>query len=138
MLAGITESVLVVTPGETLKTKIIDDQAGPRVYRSASHAIRTCLAQEGVSGLYCGVVPVTLKQSANAMVPFISYRFFLGQMDAIFSRDNADALQSMNTVIAGALAGAVTVYATMPRSRPDCKPWMVISGIAVPGTVCGL
>lgn len=29
LLAGIAESVLVVTPGETLKTKIIDDQAGP-------------------------------------------------------------------------------------------------------------
>ncbi|OJJ83770.1 uncharacterized protein ASPGLDRAFT_58205 [Aspergillus glaucus CBS 516.65] len=88
LLAGIAESVLVVTPGETLKTKIIDDQAGPRVYRSATHAIRTCLPQEGVSGLYRGVVPVTLKQSANAM--------------------------SMNTFVAGALAGVVTVYATMP------------------------
>lgn len=114
LLAGIAESVLVVTPGETLKTKIIDDQAGPRVYRSATHAIRTCLSQEGVSGLYRGVVPVTLKQSANAMVRFTSYRFFLGQMDAMFSRDNAGALQSMNTVVAGALAGVVTVYVTMP------------------------
>lgn len=84
------------------------------MYRSTTHAIRTCLAQEGVSGLYRGVIPVTLKQSANVMVRFTSYRFFLGQMDAIFSRDNAGALQSMNMVIAGALAGVVTVYATIP------------------------
>ena len=115
LLAGIAESVLIVTPGETLKTKIIDDQAGPRLYRSASHAIRTCVAQEGLLGLYRGVMPVTLKQSANAMVRFTSYRFFLSQMDAMLVSDTrSSAFRSMRTVIAGALAGLVTVYATMP------------------------
>lgn len=114
LLAGIAESVLVVTPGETLKTKIIDDRAGPRLYRSASHAIRTCFAQEGLLGLYRGVVPVTLKQSANAMVRFTSYRFFLGQMDTMLVNDSNSTFRSMKTVVAGALAGLVTVYATIP------------------------
>lgn len=86
LLAGIAESILIATPGETLKTKIIDDQAGQRVYRSASHA----------------------------MVRFTSYRFFLEQMGAMFSRDNAGALQFMNTVAVGALAGVATAYTTMP------------------------
>ena len=41
MAAGIAESVAVVTPGETLKTKIVDDRAGAKIYRSTPHAIRT-------------------------------------------------------------------------------------------------
>ncbi|RDW58924.1 uncharacterized protein DSM5745_11130 [Aspergillus mulundensis] len=106
MIAGAAESVFVVTPGETLKTKIIDDQAGARRYRSATHAIRSVVVAEGVAGLYRGVVPVTLKQSANAMVRFTSYSFFLGAL--------RDVLGSGASVLAGALAGVVTVYATMP------------------------
>ncbi|KAL4908658.1 hypothetical protein BDW74DRAFT_188556 [Aspergillus multicolor] len=108
MIAGAAESIAVVTPGETLKTKIIDDQAGARRYRSATHAIRFVLSTEGVSGLYRGVIPVTLKQSANAMVRFTSYNFLLGHL-----RDGM-GLGSSATVLAGALAGVVTVYATMP------------------------
>lgn len=111
MVAGAAESVLVVTPGETLKTKIIDDQAGAKRYTSATHAIRSVLSTDGLSGLYRGVVPVTLKQSANAMVRFTSYNFFLGHLRALSSQDRPIA---GTTVIAGALAGVVTVYATMP------------------------
>ncbi|KAL4916135.1 mitochondrial carrier domain-containing protein [Aspergillus aurantiobrunneus] len=106
VVAGAAESVAVVTPGETLKTKIIDDQAGAKQYRSASHAVRSVVSTEGIAGLYRGVVPVTLKQSANAMVRFTSYNFFLAQLQAW---PGVGA-----TVIAGALAGVVTVYATMP------------------------
>ncbi|KAL4798503.1 mitochondrial carrier domain-containing protein [Aspergillus venezuelensis] len=111
MIAGAAESVLVVTPGETLKTKIIDDQAGAKRYTSAAHAVRSVVASEGVSGLYQGVVPVTLKQSANAMVRFTSYNFFLGHLRAALETESS-VLGA--TVLAGALAGVVTVYATMP------------------------
>ncbi|KAI9925264.1 hypothetical protein MW887_006187 [Aspergillus wentii] len=107
MMAGVAESVAIVTPGETLKTKIIDDRAGARCYKSATHAIRCIISQEDVRGLYRGVVPVTLKQSSNAMVRFTSYSFFLGQLDS-FSQSG------VNTAIAGAMAGVVTVYMTMP------------------------
>jgi solute carrier family 25 citrate transporter 1 len=111
MIAGTAESVLVVTPGETLKTKIIDDQSGPKRYTSASHAVRSVVSTEGVSGLYRGVVPVTLKQSANAMVRFTSYNLFLGQLQALTSNGTP---VTGSTAIAGAMAGVVTVYATMP------------------------
>ncbi|KAL4874346.1 mitochondrial carrier domain-containing protein [Aspergillus karnatakaensis] len=111
MIAGAAESILVVTPGETLKTKIIDDQAGPKRYTSATHAVRSVLSTEGVSGLYRGVVPVTLKQSANAMVRFTSYNFILSQVRAMSSSKSPVAGA---TVLAGAMAGVVTVYATMP------------------------
>ncbi|KAJ5111398.1 mitochondrial carrier [Penicillium argentinense] len=108
LLAGVAEAVIVVTPGETIKTKMIDDRAGPRLYRSTNHGIISILAKNGWSGLYRGVIPVTLKQSANAMVRFTSYNIFLNQME-VFSVPN-----SAGTVLAGAMAGVVTVYATMP------------------------
>lgn len=113
ILVGVAESVLVVTPGETLKTKIIDDQG--RKYKSAVHAVRSIVSTEGVQGLYREVLPVTLKQSANAMVRFTSYNILLNQLQAWGSQDSHNNRPSKtNTVIAGALAEVINVYATMP------------------------
>ncbi|GAB1193400.1 hypothetical protein APSETT444_002616 [Aspergillus pseudonomiae] len=114
LVAGVAESVLVVTPGETLKTKIIDDRAGAKIYQSASHAVRTILSTEGISGLYRGTLPVTLKQSSNAMVRFTSYNFFLHHLTTLASAGAGNNAPVWSTVIAGAMAGVVTVYATMP------------------------
>lgn len=108
LMAGVAEAVVVVTPGETIKTKMIDDRAGPKVYRSNGHAVASIFTNEGLSGLYRGVIPVTLKQTANAVVRFTSYNIFLGKMEA------TSLPKSVNTVVAGAMAGIVTVYATMP------------------------
>ena len=107
MVAGMAESLTVVTPGETLKTKLVDDRAGPRAYRSTAHAIKAILSSEGPAGLYRGVFPVTLKQSANAMVRFTSYNYLLEFVRSVSNRSAVPA-------VAGALAGVVTVYATMP------------------------
>ena len=107
MIAGTAEALLVVTPGETLKTKLVDDRAGPKAYHSTTHAIRTILAGEGPAGLYRGVDPVTLKQSANAMVRFTSYTFLLDWLHLVSQSGAVPA-------VAGAVAGIVTVYATMP------------------------
>ncbi|KAG8629809.1 hypothetical protein KVT40_001428 [Elsinoe batatas] len=112
LVAGVAESVLVVTPGETLKTKLIDDadrQGGAR-FRGSFDAIRQVLASEGPSGLYKGVVPVTLKQSSNAMVRFTTYGFFSDALERVLPLGSLGC----KPVLAGASAGVVTVYATMP------------------------
>lgn len=114
LVAGVAEAVAVVTPGETIKTKMIDDRAGPKLYRSTTHGIVSIVKKDGLPGLYRGVVPVTLKQSANSMVRFTSYNIFLGQMEALKLPVSDGLRKSVNTVTAGALAGVVTVYATMP------------------------
>jgi solute carrier family 25 citrate transporter 1 len=108
LMAGVAEAVIVVTPGETIKTKMIDDRAGPRLYRSTGHGVVSIVAQDGLRGLYRGVIPVTLKQASNAMVRFTSYGILLRQMEAM------SVPTPIRTVAAGALAGVVTVYATMP------------------------
>ncbi|KAF2011516.1 mitochondrial carrier [Aaosphaeria arxii CBS 175.79] len=106
MCAGIAESVLVLTPGENLKTRLIDDRAGKQLYRSSGHAIKSIMAAEGPLSFFRGVCPVTLKQSSNAMVRFTSYDFLSSTLRPI--------LGSSTSVAAGAMAGIITVYCTMP------------------------
>ncbi|KAJ5718258.1 hypothetical protein N7488_003904 [Penicillium malachiteum] len=77
LMAGIAEAVVVVTPGETIKTKMIDDRAGPRLYRSTSHGIMSIVGRYGLAGLYRGVVPVTLKQASNSMVLWQALSLFM-------------------------------------------------------------
>lgn len=66
LAAGASEAVLVVTPQETLKTKLIHDKlsANPQ-YRNVFHGIKTIVKAQGLGGMYKGVVPTVLKQSTN-------------------------------------------------------------------------
>ncbi len=106
MCAGVAESVVVLTPGENLKTRLIDDRAGAQTYRSSTHAIRTVLSSEGPSTFFRGLLPVTLKQSSNAMVRFTSYNYLSTMLQP--------SLGASTSTVAGAMAGIVTVYCTMP------------------------
>ncbi|KAG9943813.1 hypothetical protein KCU85_g8435, partial [Aureobasidium melanogenum] len=112
LLAGVTESVLVVTPGETIKTKLIDDRqrlGGPQ-FKGSFDAVRQLLQSQGVRGIYQGVVPVTMKQSFNAMVRFTSYNWFLAKLQDF----SGSSYKDLQPVLAGSCAGIVTVYCTMP------------------------
>jgi solute carrier family 25 (mitochondrial citrate transporter), member 1 len=106
MCAGIAESVAVLTPGENLKTRFIDDRAGAQLYRSSAHAIRSIAINEGLLSFFRGVVPVTVKQTSNAMVRFTSYNYISDTLQP--------SLGASTSIVAGALAGIVTVYCTMP------------------------
>ncbi|KAJ9150257.1 hypothetical protein NKR23_g3671 [Pleurostoma richardsiae] len=109
--AGVAESVTVVTPGENIKTKIVEDGAGRRQFRSTSHAIRTIVRDRGLAGLFRGVVPVTMKQGSNALVRFTSYNAMLDVLEPALEQAGRKGLAP---AFAGAAAGVVTVYATMP------------------------
>lgn len=109
--AGVAESVTVVTPGENLKTKMVEDRAGARQFNSATAVVRGILAKDGPAGLFRGVVPVTMKQGSNALVRFTSYHAFLDATQPILERGGWDTVAP---AVAGAGAGVVTVYATMP------------------------
>jgi solute carrier family 25 citrate transporter 1 len=108
LTAGFAESFAVLTPGETIKTKLIQDRAGARTFRSTGHAIQTILATEGPFEFYRGVWPVAMKQSANAMVRFTSYSFLLEKLKLTLAKYGLPT-----SAIAGSLAGAITVYCTM-------------------------
>lgn len=111
-VAGTVEGVLVVTPGETLKTRIIEDRLRPKheQFCGIVDAVRRIIRSDGPSGLYRGLIPVTLKQSSNAMVRFTSYNAILDFLHGAFK----GRMDSVKPVLAGTSAGVVTVYATMP------------------------
>lgn len=74
LTAGAAEAVAVVTPQETLKTRLIHDRlsAEPK-YRNLFHGIYTIGAQHGPSGLYKGVAATVMKQSTNQGVRFVVF-----------------------------------------------------------------
>ena len=53
MAAGVTEGILVVTPSETIKTKMIHDQTrSVNRFNGLLHCVKTIIKEEGFSGLY--------------------------------------------------------------------------------------
>lgn len=114
LAAGVSESILAVTPMETIKTKLIHDQglAQPR-YRNAIHGIKTMLAEEGIRGIYAGLAATTMKQGCNQMVRFTVYDTIKTQVKD-YKGDQNYKFGLVETFGYGAVAGFISVYATMP------------------------
>lgn len=95
---------------ETVKTKMIDDKnrATPR-YRGLVHGVTTIVKEDGIAGVYAGVVPTMLKQGANQAVRFAIY----GRIKALICGDSGQ-ITTLQSMLTGSLAGFVSVYATMP------------------------
>ena len=110
---GITESLVAVTPFESIKTQLIDDKksANPRM-RGFLHGSRIIAQEKGIRGFFQGFIPTTLRQGANSGVRFSSYSMFK-QMAQGYTAPG-EKLGSITTFGIGAMAGTVTVYATMP------------------------
>merc|ERR1711927_123528 len=67
--AGICEAVCAVTPVETLKTRVTDDQRrGTGNYKGTGDALVKIFKSEGPMGLYRGAFPTILKQGTNQAV----------------------------------------------------------------------
>lgn len=134
--AGIAESVTVLTPGENVKTKLIDgraNQVGSRIL-GTGQLISRLLAVEGIRGLYRGVVPVAMKQSANSVVRFTSYQYLLDQAKAILAKRGSNS-GAIAPAIAGGAAGVVTVYATMPFDNMKTKLQALDSKVVYRGSL---
>ncbi|KAI7864041.1 mitochondrial carrier domain-containing protein [Spinellus fusiger] len=112
--AGMTEAALVVTPSETIKTKLIHDRNSitPK-YNGLVHGTRLIVKEEGWLGIYRGVGPVMARQGANSAVRFSCYSTFRGWLET-WHASPGQPLPSASTFVAGAMAGIVTVYTTMP------------------------
>jgi solute carrier family 25 citrate transporter 1 len=110
--AGAAESVLAVTPSERIKTVLIDDARGEcqsRRLNGGGQAIRVLLAEQGIRGLYKGLVPTTVKQSATSAVRMGSYNTLKDLRRAYNIKENG-----ITTFLMGSIAGTVTVYTTQP------------------------
>ena len=111
--AGATESLLAVTPFESIKTQLIDDRklAKPRMH-GFLHGSRIIWQEKGIRGFFQGFVPTTARQAANSAVRFSSYTS-LRQMAQSYVAPG-EKLGALSTFGLGGLAGIITVYTTMP------------------------
>lgn len=74
IMAGAAEALCVVTPQETLKTKLIHDKLSetPK-YKNVFHGVYTISKQSGIGGMYKGAAATFMKQSSNQGVRFVVY-----------------------------------------------------------------
>lgn len=111
--AGITESLLAVTPFESIKTQLIDDRkrAQPRM-RGFLHGSGVIAREKGVRGFFQGFVPTTARQAANSAVRFSTYTWIKQFAESYVAP--GEKLGMISTFGIGSIAGIVTVYSTMP------------------------
>ena len=129
--AGVTESLLAVTPFESIKTTLyvslfsattfpvliyisrIDDRksANPRM-RGFLHAVPIIARERGIRGFFQGFVPTTARQAANSATRFGSYTF-LRQLAQSYAAPG-EKLGALSTFGIGGVAGLITVYVTQP------------------------
>lgn len=109
LAAGAAEAVCVVTPQETLKTKLIHDKlsAEPK-YRNLFHGIYSIIQAQGLAGCYKGVVPTLLKQSSNQGVRFVVFS------DTKKVLGNFIPIQVVVDLLAGGFAGFCSTMANNP------------------------
>jgi len=111
--AGVTESLLAVTPFESIKTQLIDDRksANPRM-RGFIHGTKVIAQERGLRGFFQGFVPTTARQAANSATRFSSYttlrQFAQGYVTP------GEKLGTLSTFAIGGMAGLITVYITQP------------------------
>ncbi|KKK17212.1 hypothetical protein P175DRAFT_0467714 [Aspergillus ochraceoroseus IBT 24754] len=111
--AGFTESLLAVTPFESIKTQLIDDRksANPRM-RGFLHGSGVIFRERGIRGFFQGFVPTTARQAANSATRFSSYTM-LKQIAQGYVAPG-EKLGTASTFALGGIAGLITVYVTQP------------------------
>lgn len=138
--AGVTESLMAVTPFESIKTQLIDDRkaAQPRM-KGFLHGSRLIAHEQGLRGFFKGFVPTTARQAANSAVRFSSYTS-LRQLAQSYVAPG-EKLGALSTFGIGGVAGIITVYVPSTahpiqqlipvsdtllclwtRSRQECNP----------------
>lgn len=110
--AGITEAVVVVTPMEMIKVRMIDDMnAAKPKYSGLINCIGTIYKTEGLSAFYKGVGPTIVKQASNQAIRFMVFNSI---KDHLTGGDSKVQLPAWQTAAAGAAAGAVSVFGNNP------------------------
>lgn len=107
--AGAAEAILVVTPQETLKTRLIHDKlsAQPK-YSNLFTGIYKIFQEFGFGGIYKGAAATVLKQSSNQGIRFVVYE------DSSKFLSNYIHIKVLSDLLAGAFAGFCSTMANNP------------------------
>ncbi|MCJ1285736.1 hypothetical protein MMC26_005077 [Xylographa opegraphella] len=117
--AGITESLLAVTPFESIKTTLIDDRksAKPRM-RGFLDGSAIIFRERGLRGFFQGFVPTTARQAANSATRFGSYNMIKQFAQGYVAP--GEKLGTAATFSIGGLAGIITVMQSI-EARKEYK-----------------
>lgn len=109
LFAGTSEAILVVTPQETIKTKLIHDRLSPNPqYKNIFQGVYLMGQERGFGGLYAGVVPTVLRQSSNQGVRFV-----------VFGKTKERLAQySNNKILVDLLSGGVAGFCSTLANNP--------------------
>ncbi|KAL4999430.1 mitochondrial carrier domain-containing protein [Aspergillus recurvatus] len=117
LLAGVTagtaESILVVTPAESLKTRMIEANKRGAKFSNPGIArmVKEILEKDGAGAFWRGTTPVIGKQAVNSGVRFTTFGILQGEV----ARRWPEGAGTVGTTLAiGAVSGIATVYASMP------------------------
>ncbi|KAK4497195.1 hypothetical protein PRZ48_011645 [Zasmidium cellare] len=137
-LAGATESLVAVTPFESIKTQLIDDRKRekPRM-KGFLHGSGVIFREQGVRGFFKGFVPTTARQAANSAVRFSSYTSLKQAAQSYVAP--GEKLGTLSTFAIGGMAGTITVYATQPIDTVKTRMQSIDSkGLYKNSIDCGL
>ncbi|GAO52780.1 mitochondrial carrier [Saitoella complicata NRRL Y-17804] len=117
-VAGLT-SRFVIAPLDVVKIRLqlqthaatgVASEAGPS-YRGITHALRTILREEGISGLWKGNIPAEMLYLTYGAVQFLTYR----ETTAYMSENTSNYLpKTAQTFISGGIAGSLATITTYP------------------------
>lgn len=103
--AGVMESIIVVTPMETVKTRLVESGKG------LTDGIKYVVAKDGVNGLYKGLGATMMKSSSNQALRFLifnEYKTFI-----IGSRP-VHELSGLESLFGGMFAGCLGAVGNTP------------------------
>ncbi|XP_050519941.1 tricarboxylate transport protein B, mitochondrial [Daktulosphaira vitifoliae] len=110
--AGISEAIFAVTPMETVKVKFINDQRleKPR-FKGFFHGTSIIIREQGISGVYQGLMPTILKQGTNQAIRF----YVMGALKNLYKGDDPNKpVPKLLVGVFGMVAGAASVYGNTP------------------------
>lgn len=101
LCAGTAEAILVTTPQETIKIKLINDtmSAQPR-FRGFFHGVSTIIKETGFSGVYKGLGPTVIKVATAQATRFGVFSVLQKQFEL---------KGPLQTAVAGGFAGGLSV-----------------------------
>lgn len=104
MASGVLESVLVVTPMETVKTRLIDSNKG------FVEGVRYVVKSNGIGGLYKGVGATIAKSASNQGLRFIIFN----QYKNMIISSPEQKLSAHQSLLGGMLAGVLGALINTP------------------------
>lgn len=108
IVAGVVEATVAVTPQETIKTKLIDSNAG--FVRGTIGIVK----REGFKGIYQGWGATALKQSSNQGLRFMAFNYYKKQLYLISPTAEENGLGAIQALFGGMMSGAFSTVCNNP------------------------